>query len=223
MVGKDERRQEGQVNSGIPLMPTDEPMMGIGGEIGIKVEDKHGNVVKQFNQPMQTFVDNASAAIMCGFLMTCDAAAGFSVTEVGGAAKNIAYNSQVNAGDYCVIAAIGNDNFGVLVGTSNTAWGWTQHNLQGKISHGTGSGQLTHGVTTRSYTADGGAPATCTVQRSFDNNSGADITVREIGWFLTAMVGTAQYFMIARDVITATIVPNGGRLTVTYNIKINPT
>jgi len=201
-----------------------EPTAGIGGEIEIQVHDKDGNLINGFTRPMHTFVDNAAACMMCALTMACDAAAGFSVVNVSGVAKNIALSDQDTIGDYCVVAPINNNDFGVLVGTSSTAWAWAQYALQGKILHGVGAGQLSHGATTRSYTSGGGAPAKCTIQRSFDNNSGADISVREIGWFLQSEVAAAaEYWMVARDVITTTTVPNGGRLTVTYNVLINPT
>jgi len=207
-----------------PVAPKREPAMGLGGEIEITVHDKDGNLIKKFKQPMHTFVDNAGACIMCAFAMACDAAAGFTVVNVSGATKTVAYSSQDAAGDYCVVAGAGDDNYGILVGTSSGAWSWSQYCLGSKISHGTGSGQLSYGATTRSFSANSGQPAKCTIQRSFDNNSGADITVREIGWFMKSEVGGAsEYWMVARDVITATTVPNGGRLTVTYNILINPT
>ena len=201
-----------------------EPTAGIGGEIEIQVHDKYGKLITDFKRPMHTFVDNAAACLMCALTMACDAAAGFSVVNVSGVAKNVAFADQNVAGDYCVVAPINNDDYGVLVGTSSVAWAWAQYALQGKIAHGVAAGQLSHGVTTRSYVANGGAPAKCTIQRSFDNNSGADISVREIGWFMLSEVAAAsEYWMAARDVITTTTVPNGGRLTVTYNILINPT
>lgn len=207
-----------------PPVQKKDPVMGLGGEIEIQVHDKDGNLVRTFKQPMHTFVDNAAACLMTAFTMACDAVAGFSVTNVSGVSKSVAYQDQDGAGDYCVVAGAGDANFGVMVGTSSTAWAWSQYFLQGYITHGTSTGELSYGATTRSYTADSGAPAKCTIQRSFDNNSGADITVREIGWFMKALVAAAsEYWMIARDVITSTTVPNGGRLTVTYNILINPT
>jgi len=211
--------------TGKPVAPKREPAMGLGGEIEITVHDKDGNLIKKFKQPMHTFVDNAGAIIMCAFAMGCDAAAGFTVLNVLGDTKNIAYEDQTSAGDYCVTAGAGVDTHGIVVGTSDASWTWSQYCLQAQITHGTGSGQLSYGATTRSFSANSGQPAKCTIQRSFDNNSGGDITVREIGWQLVAkdISGNPVNFMIARDVITATTVPNGGRLTVTYNILINPT
>ena len=122
-----------------------------------------------------------------------------------------------------VLAPAGEDNYGILVGTDSTPFDVMQYSLGAKISHGTGSGQLSYGeqstiVGTAEYEQ---------WQRSFDNNSGADITVREIGMACRTTKlfdGTSEthYILLARDVITPTTVPNGGRLTVRYTFRINP-
>ena len=201
------------------------PVMGLGGEIEIVVEDRDGNLIRSFKQPMHTFVENAGSIISAAFGETCSHEPAFIFTDVLGNGYTILYSMQTNAGDYCAEAGEGVDTHGIVVGTSDAAWSYTQYCLQAQIRHGTGSGQLSYGATSIQSTSDTGSPAKLTLQRSFDNNSGGDITVREIGWQLVGKDdgGNPRNFMIARDVITATTVPNGGRLTVTYNILINPT
>jgi len=208
-----------------PSVREREPAMGLGGEIGIEVHDKDGNLIRGFKQPMHTFVRNSMNIIVAAFAYPSGSVIQFGMNNVSDVLKYIKYKDQDTVDDYTSDAPSANDNFGVLVGTSDTAWAWTQYGLSGKISHGTGAGQLSYGETTVDSADDSGAPAKVYMQRSFDNNSGGDITVREIGWFLKAKDESlaAEYFMLARDVITATTVPNGGRLTVTYNILINPT
>ena len=119
-------------------------------------------------------------------------------------------------------APAGDDTFGIIVGTATDPVTMADFNLYGKISHGTGSGQLNYGETSEYNDAldmqwDRG------LQRSFDNNSGGDITINEIGLVMMISDGSVNYFvMIARDVISATTVPNGGRVTVKYWFRWNP-
>jgi len=191
----------------------------IGGEIEIIVEDREGNVIEHIKKPMDSFTKNI-LNLICMF-----DTGGWVTTDVGGntvtfafknATDNYLYNAEVLAGS-------GDDNYGILVGSSDTAFDVTQHNLGSKIPNGTGSGQLSYGETS---VVDSGDDYK-TWQRAFDNLSGADITVKEIGMFAKVIreesgVPQTYYVMLARDVITTTTVPNGGRLIVKYTFKINP-
>lgn len=221
MVGKDERRKEGQMSSGVG----EEPAGGLALEIGIEVKDKHGKVIKSFTSPGHTFTKSFYNVLSQMFAHPCDVIPNINIL----ATDNVAYLRDMSTldtvGDWCDVGVATEDTHGILVGSSATAWAFGQYDLQAKIAHGTGTGQLSYGATGYSCTPDTGAPAKVTLTRSFDNTSGDSITVREIGWFgkMKTDVGVWKYHMTARDVITATAVPNGGRLTVTYNILINPT
>lgn len=221
MVGKDERRKEGQMSSGVGV----EPAGGLGLEIGIEVKDKEGKVINSFTSPGHTFTKSFYNIIAQLFAKPCDAVPDINVLDTTNTGQLVDMSTLDTAGDWCDVGVSTEDTHGILVGTSATAWAFTQYDLQAKIAHGTGAGQLSYGVTTPSAVMDGGAPAKVTLVRSFDNNSADSITVREIGWFgkIQSEPAVFKYHMIARDVITATAVPNGGRLTVTYNILINPT
>ena len=119
-------------------------------------------------------------------------------------------------------APAGDDSYGIVVGTGTTPVDINDHNLASKIPHGTGSGQLSYGETS-GYVDGSGLRQDRGLQRSFDNNSGADITINEIGMVLKINDGSNDYYiMIARDVISATTVPNGGRVTVKYWFRYNP-
>jgi hypothetical protein len=113
-------------------------------------------------------------------------------------------------------APAGNTSAGILVGASDAPVSLGQFNLQSLIAHGTGSGQLLYGATSvESLTIDG--TYYFRIVRTFTNNSGATITVREIGLFLKPL---AQSFMFARDVLASPInVPNGSTLTLRYVIS----
>lgn len=221
MVGKDERRKEGQMSSGLGR----EPSGGLSMEVVIEVKDKNGKVIKSFVTPAHTFTKSFFNVITQMFGKPCDIVPNINIL----ATDNFAYlrdmSSLTDAGDWCDVGAATEDTHGVLIGTSATAWAFTQFELQGKIAHGGGAGQMMYGITTQSSTAGSGTPAKVTLARSFTNNTGNSITVREIGWFgkMKTDTGVWKYHMIVRDVISATAVPDGAVLTVTYNILINPT
>jgi hypothetical protein len=113
-------------------------------------------------------------------------------------------------------APAGDTSAGILLGTSDTPVSLAQYNLLGLISHGTGSGQLSYGATVVEDLTIG-ATYYFRIIRTFTNNSGASITVREIGLFLKPH---PYSYMFARDVPTSPItIPDGSTLTVRYIIS----
>lgn len=194
-------------------------MSNVSGEVEVIVLDKDGKEIHREKKPMDSFTQNVMN------LLGMFDAGGWVAIDVNGnsvtftfknATDNYLYNAEV-------LAPSGEDKYGILVGSSDTAFDVTQYNLGSKISHGTGSGQLQYGDTS---VVDYGADYK-TWQRAFDNLSGADVVVKEIGMFAKVTreesgVPKEYYVMLARDVITTTTVPNGGRLIVKYTFKINP-
>ena len=192
----------------------------IGGEIEIIVQDKHGKTIKHLKKPMDSFVRNFMNYIHFadpGY-WTCFDRNGAGVTF-----------QSVSSGDnylhsVYILASEGEDEYGILVGSSDAAFDPTQYDLDSPITHGTGAGQLEYGAMS---VVDAGDEYK-TWQRAFDNSSGADVVVKEIGIAVKANryeggSVVAYYILLARDVITSTTVPNGGRLIVKYTFRINPT
>lgn len=130
---------------------------------------------------------------------------------------------QIVASGCSMLAPAGVDSYGIVVGTGTTNPSLDDYNLESKIPHGTESGQLSYGDTTKyDYSESGSVVVDQGCQRSFDNNSGADITVNEIGLIATINIGGQNVnVLLMRDVISATTIPNGGRLTVKYYIRWN--
>lgn len=81
-----------------------------------------------------------------------------------------------------ILGPASDSTYGILVGTGNTTISTSNYTLEGKIEHGTGTGQLTHEATqkTQNYTVVGDT-ASCKCARNFINNSGAEITIRNMG------------------------------------------
>jgi len=113
-------------------------------------------------------------------------------------------------------AAAANDNYGVLVGTGTGANDVSAYALGTKIANGTGAGQLQYGAVSITTPATVGQKRQITVARVFTNNSGASITVNEVG--LVVSYG-GYYFLIERTLNTNTI-NNLASATWTYTISI---
>jgi hypothetical protein len=119
------------------------------------------------------------------------------------------------------MAAAGVDAHGLVVGTGTNAVAPGDYNLQTKIAHGTGAGQLSYGADSLSAlpTTDGNTRY-FEHQRIFTNNSGADITVYEFGAIAKAY-STTQYFLMCRDVnASGVLVQNTKALTLKYKYQI---
>jgi hypothetical protein len=123
-----------------------------------------------------------------------------------------------------IMADVNEGDYGLVIGTSDTANTKDTYAMGGVIAHGSGSGQMLYGGTTiENPTNPSGNDWVFRIIRIFTNNSGASITVKEIGIIAKSQdpIPTVRYFLIARDVISAGVtVPNGSTLTVRYIPKI---
>lgn len=80
-----------------------------------------------------------------------------------------------------------NDRDGLIVGTGSTPPTVTDWDLESLISHGSSAGQLDYGPTQSTLNIDtGNNKAVWTWERVFNNNSGGDITINEVGLVLSS-------------------------------------
>lgn len=118
-------------------------------------------------------------------------------------------------------AAVGNHDFGIMVGSGNSAESFEGYDIQTKITHGVGAGNLQYGATTSpSAVATYNAPTKTWTQqliRTFTNSSGGDVVVNETCLITNGSLGGAIKTMVERTVFPSTkTVGNGQVLTVTY-------
>ncbi len=188
------------------------------GEIIIEVRDKDGNLVVKRKEKMNSFLYNyyniARVWAFKGTPTILKDTSGNNTSTIN--TWNIENSKGADAPE-------GDDSFGIVVGSGSTPVNvQNDYNLANKISHGTGSGQLQYGATSMTDDMTNLPTMVLEIKRSFINQSGDNVTVNEIGIILKINDGSNDYYvMIARDVITATTVPNGGTLNVTYRLKIN--
>jgi hypothetical protein len=149
-----------------------------------------------------------------------------SITDISGTNRDYPTSISYVIGyiGMSILAAVGDVSYGLVIGTSDTANTINTYNMGGIITHGSGSGQMLYGgITIENPTNPSGNDWIFRIIRVFTNNSGASITVKEIGIIVRVLDSTnnARSFLIARDVISAGVtVPNGSTLTVRYIPKI---
>jgi len=215
------------------------------GWIEITVRDKHGRVIQHGKHEMRSFVNNF-LKLFAGMLSApgnTPTAMGYygvyastSVIDPTGATQTIYIEWYGNAnaaggGVVCAAKAPGSDDsYGIVVGSGSTTLTLDQYTLATKISHGTGSGQLSYGISTFD---DLGLDMTVSppvyrfrLLRTFTNNTSAPININEVGiigrsyWKFTSVAQDIKY-MISRDVLPTTYtVPAGGTATVAITIEV---
>jgi len=128
-----------------------------------------------------------------------------------------------------------NDNrYGIQIGTGTTTPSIVDSRLSALITNGTGAGQMQYGGDniTGAVTNTSNNTGYITVTRTFTNNSGASITVSEVGLVAWSGNGSAniggityyqsnQYYLIIHDLLPTPItVPNGSSLSISYEIQV---
>jgi len=143
-------------------------------------------------------------------------------------------NTNTNGSQYTTtqyegftVADGSNDNsYGIQIGTGTTTPSIVDSRLSALITNGTGAGQMQYGGVnvTGAVTNTSNNTGYITVTRTFTNNSGASITVSEVG--LVAWAGnwngvSGQYYLIIHDLLPTPItVPNGSSLSISYEIQV---
>jgi hypothetical protein len=125
-------------------------------------------------------------------------------------------------------AAAGVTAYGMRVGTGNNVCTASDYGVQTLINHGNGAGQLAYRASDQSngaYTVPtiSGSDVSCIINRKFDNNSGADILVKEYD-LVTTLVGNpgTKYASLLRGRVNngdGVTVPNGGSLKLNVKLK----
>lgn len=181
------------------------------------VRDPEGKVIKDTGQgPARSFV--------LQFLQWIGAvfdSLGTQVTDVNGVNKYIYHPIRDNY-EMNTILSLGNASlYGTVVGTGDTAADNTDYALEAQIVEGAEAGELTHGAQAIEAVAVVGSNVDLELKRSFTNNSGDTITVKEAGIYCRSKQnGTQGYHMLVRDVLGGGAeVPDKCSLTVYYTLR----
>lgn len=212
--------------------------------VEVEARDSEGQVTHQFKDRSRTFVRNWFNLVFGTFTCSdCDAVAvgyvdgslvmrstaGANAGNPGTGIGDIIWNAgnsigwtraQFGNAD----ATLGTNTAGIVIGTGIIPENFNSHKLATQIANGNGSGQMVHtlqNANVRSFDY-GTRVMTCTIQRIFNNNSGAPIIVTETGIYaFLALRQTNTTCMLIRDLLAASVtVPNAGQLTVTYTLQM---
>jgi hypothetical protein len=126
-------------------------------------------------------------------------------------------------GDNWKFAAAANEDYiGIVIGTGLAAVTIDDYKLESQIMQGMGPGQMRHLASTPGWPSVAGSNCDFLTSRTFLNNSGNSITVRESGIYCRVKGPTYYgYACIVRDVLaTPQDVPDGGSITIDYTLRI---
>lgn len=161
--------------------------------VALKVRDAEGNIVREKTIPVRSFVQNYSEVLFhamgsAAMVGTCE------YTDTSGVTK------QDNTHQNIVNAADNDDDYGIWVGTDDAAVAISDYTLGTKVAHGTGAAQLDYGENQFIAATMDGTDIVYKTWRTFFNDSGGTITIKEVG--LVAIGGTGGAFphLILRDI-----------------------
>ena len=139
-----------------------------------------------------------------------------SITDTGGTSRSV----SAHANSFSSKAPASTSVWGLVVGTGTTAVALTDTKLVTQIAHGTGAGQLSHGLVEYLVPSTSGTTRKFILTRSFVNVSGSTITIQECGSYSCA-TATPYYFCTVRDLVSGgQAVLNGQTLALQYTISV---
>jgi len=212
----------------------------------ITVKDKNGKIIKQHKQHSHSFLMNFLAMLATMMVNSYNSYNNFfyyrSTTGTWWSPSTGGTYGATNSEELFDMLDDANDStYGIVVGTGTATPTPNDYNLQSQIINGTGAGQLYYGAhsisPTPTTTSNGNmtsppSPGTLTpsgnttsfsVSRTFQNQSGASITVSEVG-ILAQSLGFNQpniYILIIHDLLSSAItIPNNGVMAITYTISV---
>jgi len=211
----------------------------------ITVKDKDGKIIKQHKQHSHSFVSNflsilASSLATYYFQSITSNSYGYYYRTTNGDYAAYSPNEMVFNRIFDLNDSANDSSYGIVVGTGTATPTPNDYALGNQIVNGTGTGQLVYGahqfnpapqtigsstyVTTTSTPTSGilpvsGNTTSWQIERTFQNQSGASITVSEVGIYIDTINGVA---LIVHDLLSSPItVPNNAVLTIIYTISVS--
>ena len=181
------------------------------------VFDRDGKVISHKKKPSRSFVRGFNHILCAQIRQESTPNPAIQTKDTGGATRDLRTADTAFGAN----GPVGNDDYGIVVGTSNHAVDIEDYALIAAIAEGVGAGQMNHQLCSATYLGVAAGVSSFTVDRSILNNSGDTINVEEAGIYAqTKRVGAiATYVMVMRDLMSQAV-PDGGGITVTYTIRI---
>jgi len=185
--------------------------------ITITVKDKDDNIIKVNKQKSHSFVANF-LYILASILSNNE----YSWTNTANTSNTEYFNSPINEALSLIYNGVYYD--GIVIGTGTATPTASDYALGNQIGNGTNSGQMKYNNI--SFTAPSiGSNNTTTfkISQTFQNQSGASITVTEVGLQVASSnaVSSVTTVLIVHDLLSSPItVPNNAVLTIVYTISV---
>ncbi|MBA7533604.1 hypothetical protein ES705_25845 [subsurface metagenome] len=178
----------------------------------VVVRDRQGKVVSRERRRSRSFLKQWNQLVYIQMAQTA-----LNITDTGGTPRSISPHNY----NFWIKGAAGETDYGIRVGTGDTAVAIDDYALETPIEEGTGADQMEHLFSTVSQPTVAAPSCSFLVSRAIVNNSGAEITVREAGIYMW-LKNIATYFGCAtHDVfVTPQAVPDGGTITVDWTIQV---
>ncbi len=137
---------------------------------------------------------------------------------------------RVDNGDNDIVGGSGSDARGIIVGSGTNAEDFgmgvspaaESYGMQTKIDNGNSAGELSYAIMNAVIPSTSGSPNvlfTSAWERYFNNTSGGNVTVNEVGLYAEDTMGFSGSFLLARDLLVSPlIIADSGQLKVTYTI-----
>jgi hypothetical protein len=178
----------------------------IGGFIDWELRDPKGRIVKRGKQPIKSWVKQWIQVLYAAFSNT-----NTSILDTNGTSRTVASSLMT------MQAGAGVTSYGIVVGSSDTPVTRDDYRLGSQIAHGSGTGQLMYSAMSHDAPTPYSTGYLTRAMRVFTNNSGGDVTVKEVG-VVIYYTNNPYYFLIIRDVLSTPVtIPNGYSWTVRYN------
>jgi len=212
--------------------------------IEAKVIDKNGKIIKVHKQKSHSFVMNFLAILGMLMLQPFGSVNNYYyVLATDGAWYNVAPGAQLPQ-ILAMLDGANDSSYGIVVGSGTATPTPNDYKLGNQIQNGTGSGQLQYSAHSFSPAAGTGSindqtstpssgvltvsgnTTSFQISRQFTNQSGASITVSEVGiiakisdWYQSG--AQSVYVLIIHDLLSSPVtVPNLSILQITYTISV---
>ena len=191
----------------------------------IEVKDKSGKCLYVKSGKSKSLLRNFMYWLQSFFQIADGNNAGsFTAPDTSNTSRTFNYATlsyQSNHGAFCAPVTI--SAYGLRVGKLDTAVTAADFEMATLIPHGTATDNLSYGAQTFEVVTVVGTTTSFRVTRPFTNNTGATVTIKEIGAAL-AMKDTAnasRYLCFLRDVLASSVpVPDGSTFTLRYTFSV---
>jgi len=211
-------------------------------KVEVKVIDKDGKIIKIHKQKSHSFLMNFLA--MIGGLMVNPYGSEnnyYYFLATTGTWWSYSPNYTTVQNTLTILDSANDSTYGIVVGTGTATPTPMDYKLGNQIVNGTSTEQLVYGAHSVSPApATGGISGATTqpstgvltpsgnttsfqISRTFQNQSGASITVSEVGIIAYVMLNgdNQEYVLIIHDLLSSAItIPNNGVMAITYTISV---